>query len=91
MAATLIVRHTVADYDAWRATYDTAGADVRAKHGCTSEQVLRAPADSNDVAATHEFPSLAQAEAFVADPDLKAAMQSAGVTSAPRIEIFQNA
>jgi hypothetical protein len=49
------------------------------------------PGDPNDVAATHEFPTVAQAEGFVNDPDLKAGMEQAGVTSPPRIEIFENA
>ena len=89
MSATLFVRHTVADFDAWRIAYGNADA-LRAKHGCTGEQVLRVPGSPNDVAATHQFPSVAQAEAFANDPELKSAMQGGGVTSAPRIEIFEN-
>lgn len=88
MSATLTVRHTVADYAAWRVAYD--GADViRDRHGCTGEQVFRLPSDSNDVYATHDFPTVDQAEAFAADPELAAAMKSGGVSSAPRIEIFE--
>jgi hypothetical protein len=90
MSATLFVRHTVADYDAWRKAYDDADS-LRAKHGCSGQRVMRVPGDPNDVAATHEFPTLAQAEAFANDPALKAAMEQAGVTSPPRIEIFENA
>jgi hypothetical protein len=52
---------------------------------------MRVHGDPNDVAITHEFPTLAQAEAFANDPALKAAMEQAGVTSPPRIEIFENA
>jgi len=90
MSATLFVRHTVADYDSWRTAYDAADS-LRVKHGCTGEQVLRVPGDPNDVAATHDFPTTAQAEAFASDPELKAAMEHGGVTSAPRVEIFENA
>ncbi len=90
MSATLFVRHTVAEYDTWRKAYDAAEA-LRAKHGCSGQRVMRVPGDPNDVAATHEFPTLAQAEAFANDPALKAAMEQAGVTSLPRIEIFENA
>jgi hypothetical protein len=89
MSATLIVRHTVADYGTWREAYESAGP-VRAKYGCTDQQVLQLPSDPNDVAATHAFPSVEQAEAFAADPELRAAMDRGGVTAAPRIEIFQN-
>lgn len=89
MSATLIVRHNVADYATWREAYESAEV-IRAKHGCTVQQVLQVPSDPNDVAATHEFPSVEKAEAFAADPDLLAVMQRGGVTGAPRIEIFQN-
>jgi len=89
MSATLVVRHTVADYAAWREVYDTV-EPVRTTHGCTGHRVLRDPADANDVVITHEFPSVANAQAFTQDPDFGAAMKKAGVTSAPRIEIFQS-
>ncbi len=90
MSATLFVRHTVAEYDTWRNAYD--GADsLRAKHGCSGQRVMRVPGDPNDVAATHEFPTVAQAEAFANDPAFKDAMEKAGLTSPPRIEIFENA
>ena len=90
MSATLIVRHTVADFAAWRKVYAEAGS-IRAKHGCTGERVLQSPSDPNDVVATHEFPTVGQAEAFAADPDLRTAMQSGGIVGAPRVEIFQGA
>ena len=89
MSATLFVRHTVADYDSWRTVYNETDT-LRVDHGCTGQQVMRVPGDPTDVAATHTFPTVEQAEAFAADPALKAAMERAGVTSAPRIEIFEN-
>ncbi len=89
MSATLVVRHTVADYAAWRAVYDSVDS-IRQDHGCTGHRVLRDPADANDLFITHEFPSVNDAEAFAHDPNFGAAMQRAGVTSAPRIEIFRS-
>ena len=90
MSATLAVRHSVADYATWLVAY-TQAETTRDKHGCSAEQVYRLPADGNDVFVTHDFPTTAQAEAYVADPDLRAAMERGGVTSAPRIEIFERA
>ena len=90
MSAILIVRHNVADYAAWRSVYDSVDG-LRASHGCTGQSVFQAPGDANDVFATHDFPTVAQAEAFAGDPELKSAMERGGVTSAPRIEIFQSA
>ena len=89
MSATLIVRHSVTDYAAWRSVYDSV-EPLRQSHGCTGQSVFHAPNDANDVLATHDFPTVAQAEAFAADPELGAAMQRAGVSGAPRIEIFES-
>jgi hypothetical protein len=90
MSATLFVRHGVTDYQAWRAVYDEADA-LRAKHGCTGQQVYRVPGAPTEIAVTHEFPTVSQAEAFANDPDLVAAMEQAGVTGPPRIEIYEEA
>ena len=88
MTATLTVRHTVADYETWLVAYKEAGA-IRSKYGCTGDRVYRLPANSNDVFITHDFPTLSQAEGFAGDSELRVAMESGGVTSAPRIEIFE--
>ncbi len=90
MSATLLVRHTVADYAAWRTVYDEVD-DLRVRHGCTAQRVLQLPGEPTDVLAIHEFPTVDQARGFVDDPSLKAAMDRGGVSSAPRIEIFESA
>ncbi|MGH3471946.1 MAG: hypothetical protein ACRDPG_07865 [Nocardioidaceae bacterium] len=88
MSATLAVRHTVADYATWRPVYDSLNS-LRAEYGCTGQQVLRDPGNANDLFITHDFPSVEKATGFANDPQLKAGMDNAGVTSAPRIEIFE--
>jgi hypothetical protein len=90
MSATLIVRHTVTDYPAWRAVYDEVDT-LRSSHGCTEQRVLQVPGDPNDVVAIHEFPTVDQATAFSNDPSLKEAMGRGGVAGPPRIEIFESA
>jgi hypothetical protein len=90
MTGTLIVRHPVSDYDAWRVVYNEVGS-LRDQHGCTAERVLRLPTDGNEIIAIHDFPTVEQAEAFASDPALKEAMQRGGVAGAPRIEIFAGA
>lgn len=82
-------RHTVADYAAWRVVYDEVET-IRAQHGCTGQQVLRLPADANDLFITHDFPTVERANGFANDPNFADAKQRAGVTSAPRIEIFES-
>jgi hypothetical protein len=89
MAATLIARQKVSDYQAWRKVYDDA-ATIRDHHGCTGESVLRSPKDHNLVFITHQFPTVELADAFAADPDLHSAMANAGVIGDPGIEVFED-
>ena len=88
MSATLAVRHDVADYAAWRSVYDSLDS-LRAEYGCTGAQVQHDPGNANDLFITHDFPSVDQAAGFANDARLKEGMQAGGVTSAPRIEIFE--
>ena len=85
-AATLVVRHTVNDFAAWRSVYDSV-EPLRTQHGCTGAEVLTQADNKNDVLVLHRFPSAAQAEAFAGSAELKEAMGRAGVTGPPRIEI----
>ena len=89
MSATLIARQDVSEYEAWRKVYIEAGT-IRDRHGCTGESVLRSPEDHNLVFITHQFPTLEQAEAFAADPELHSVMASAGVVGDPGIELFED-
>ena len=82
--ATLFVRHTVADYAAWRRIFD-AFAPTQEALGVTDKAVYQAADNANDVTVTHEFATLEAARAFAGSPELKAAMHDAGVTSAPTI------
>jgi hypothetical protein len=87
MSATLIVRHNVEDYAAWRKVYDEL-EPLRVQYGCTGQRVMRVPGDENDLFITHEFPTAEQAGSFAHDPALRDGMGRAGVQGAPRIEIF---
>ena len=88
----LIVRHTVADYKAWRKLYDSAEVKkVQKGHGVTADAVYQAADNPNDVTVTHEFASAAKAKAFIALPELKQAMQKAGVQGAPTFWIGKKA
>ena len=85
-AATLLVKHQVADYAAWRSVYDSVEG-LRQQHGCTGAEVLVDPSDKEDVLVLHRFPSVDQAEAFASSAELREAMGRAGVAGPPRIEI----
>lgn len=84
--ATLIVRHRVADYAAWREVYDEV-EPLRQGHGCTGHEVMTDPRNKDDLFVLHRFPTLEQAQAFVGSGELRDAMGRAGVTGEPRIEL----
>ena len=75
-----LVRHRVADFDAWRREYD-GFAPIQAEHGVHAHQVLRSIENPNDVIVTHTFDSPEAAKAFFAMPELKEAMSKAGVNA----------
>jgi quinol monooxygenase YgiN len=77
-STTALVRHRVANYDAWKTEYDSF-APIQAKNGVRAHQVLRSQDNPNDVVITHTFDDLGKAKAFFAMPELKQAMTKAGV------------
>ena len=87
---TLFVRHTVKDYAAWRKAYD-GFKPVQKQKGVTAEAVYQAADNPNDITVTHEFANAAAAQAFITAPELKKAMESAGVVGAPTVWITNKA
>lgn len=87
---TVIVQHDVADYDVWRPMFDEHGA-VRDAHGCLAATVYRGAENPNSVTVVTDWPTLADAQAFTADPSLKDAMGRGGVTGPPQISFLEQA
>src|SRR6476661_9556425 len=77
-STTALVRHRVANYDAWKTVYDNF-APIQAEHGVRAHQVLRSQDSPNDVVIIHTFDNLETAKSFFAMPELKQAMLKAGV------------
>jgi len=75
---TTLVRHRVANYDAWKTVYDNF-APIQAENGVRAHQVLRSQDSPNDVVVIHTFDNLETAKTFFAMPELKQAMSKAGV------------
>jgi hypothetical protein len=90
MSATLIIRHKVRDYSAWRSVYDEV-EPLRVEHGYTGQRVWQHADDATMVLVSHDFPTVEQASSFANEPALKSVMERAGVDGAPQIEIFTSA
>jgi hypothetical protein len=85
--ATMVIRHSITDYDRWRQVYDQSDP-LRIQHGFTGGRIFRDAGDASTLLIVQEFESLGQAQSFASDPGLKAAMERAGVAGPPRIEFY---
>ena len=81
---TMFIRHTVANYEAWRKVYDDFAPVQKAK-GVTAQAVYQAADNPDDITVTHDFATDEAARAFVNSEELKSAMQNAGVAGPPTI------
>ena len=80
--AHLLIRHKVKDYAAWKATFDEF-IETRRASGEKSWHVWHLHDDPNNLVVLFEWDSLGNARAFMANPDLKGAMEEAGVVEPP--------
>jgi hypothetical protein len=82
----LAVQHSVRDYDAWKAGYDSMPPTSQ---GALFARVNRSVDDPNVVAVVSGFATVDDAHAFMGSEDLKAKMAEAGVLGEPRVEIYE--
>lgn len=82
----LAINHDVADYETWKTVFDTYPP---ARGGALFHRLNRNVDDPNNITVVAGFETADAARGFHANPELKQAMGEAGVTSPPRIELFQ--
>jgi hypothetical protein len=81
---TTAIRHSVTDYGKWKTVYDTF---TPTSAGAKYARVNRSVEDPNLVTVVAGFDTLELAQAFLANPSLKAKMTESGIVGSPRIEI----
>ena len=82
--STMLVRHQVKDFEAWKTIYDEHGS-VRRRYGLSEGGLYRDDGDPNMITAVLKADDLGRAREFAASPDLKETMGRAGVISQPEI------
>ena len=88
MKAVTLVHHRVADFDAWKAVYDSF-APVQTGHGVRHHHVWRSPDDPSLVVVVHTFDSPEAARAFLDLAERREVMGKAGVDlSSVKIEVL---
>lgn len=88
----LMIKHPVADFSKWKTAY-IAHDSFRLAHGVSQYVIGRGLDDSNVVVIMDKITDVQKAKDFTATPDLKNAMQKAGVTGPPAfsyVEVVRN-
>jgi quinol monooxygenase YgiN len=83
------VRHQVEDYNKWRAGFDANITARKAGGALEGEYVMRDVENPNDVTIVLEWESVEKARQFTQSPELKEAMQNAGVTGPPEVRFLE--
>jgi len=78
----ILVRQKVEDYDKWKPVYD-ADAARRKAGGSQGTRVFRSASDPNEVLVLLTWTDLESARRFAEAPELRDAMQRAGVVDKP--------
>jgi heme-degrading monooxygenase HmoA len=85
--AYIFVKHKVADYNAWKSTFD-AFIETRRAGGEKSFQILHPENEPNNLLLMFEWNSLENARNFMTSEELKNAMKQAGVVEEPQIQFL---
>ena len=80
----MLIQHNVVDFAAWKKLFDSK-IDLRKSYGELSTQIFRDTSDLNKLTVINKWDSLANAQKFANSPELKAAMEKAGVVGHPTV------
>jgi len=86
----MLVQHKVKDIANWKKVYDSQAA-LRASSGELSDQIYRDISDQNKLTIIFKWSLLENAQKFAQSPELKAAMEKAGVEGPPTITFLNEA
>jgi len=81
------ITHSVKDFSAWKLVFD-AGEELRKNAGIHDNVILRSLSDENSITVLGSSSSASKLYEFMSNPDLKAAMEKAGVNSKPEMKIL---
>jgi heme-degrading monooxygenase HmoA len=88
--ASMLVQHQVKDYSAWKKVYDSV-KDLRTSNGELSDKIYRDASDPNKLTIMFKWDSIENAKKYANSPELKAAMERAGVEGKPSIYFLKEA
>ena len=86
----ILIQVKVKDFVEWKKVFDSA-AGLRTSSGELSAQVFRDASDPNSITTINKWDSMENAQKFAHSPELKAAMEKAGVAGAPSVYFLNEA
>jgi quinol monooxygenase YgiN len=84
---TVIVTHECKNYSEWRKVFD-ADEGNRSKAGFKEQALYHSFDNPNKITIIGEAPSVEAIQGFMANPELKAAMEKGGVLGFPEVKIL---
>ena len=88
--ASMLIQHKVKDFGAWKKVYDSV-AGMRKSNGELSDQIFHDASDPNKLTLLFKWDSMANAQKWAQSPDLRAAMEKAGVDGPPSVSFLNEA
>jgi quinol monooxygenase YgiN len=85
---TMMVQIKIKDYGEWKKVFDSA-ASVRKAGGEISHQIFRDASDPHKLTNIFKYESMAVAQKWAQSPELKAAMEKAGVQGPPSVTFLE--
>jgi quinol monooxygenase YgiN len=82
--ASMLIQIKVRDFAEWKKVFDSSSG-LRTSNGEISHQIFREASQPNKLTALYKWNSLANAQRFAQSPELKAAMEKAGVEGQPNV------
>jgi quinol monooxygenase YgiN len=86
--ATMLIQQKVKDFAEWKKVYVSV-AGLRAANGELSDQIYRDASDPSKLTIVFKWDSQANAQKWAQSPELKAAMEKAGVEGPPSISFLK--
>jgi len=88
--AGMIIQQQVKDFAMWKKVFES-NSELRRSGGELSHEVFQDANDPNRVTVINKWDSLENACKFAKSPELKAAMEEAGVTGLPTVTFLNEA
>jgi hypothetical protein len=84
---TVIISHECKNYSEWRKVFDADEVN-RSRAGFKSTALYHSVDNANKITIVGEAPSVEAIKSFMANPELKAAMERGGVIGMPDVKIL---